>query len=71
MTGQDLVRALINSNLLDREIADFQGDDNGGVTIVIEESSEYIGYDERRFVDMHLNIDRSGKWRCEHNSWVG
>lgn len=71
MTGQDLVKALINSNFLDKEITDFQGDDDGGVSIVVEESSEYLGNDRRRYIDMHLNIDRDGKWQFEHKIWVG
>lgn len=71
MTGQDLVKALINSNFLDREIENFQGDDEGGVSIVVEESSEYLGNDERQYVDIHLNIDRDGKWLFEHKTWVG
>lgn len=71
MTGQDLIKALINSNFLDKEIADFQGNDDGGVSIVVEESSEYLGNDERQYIDIHLKIDREGKWQFEHKIWVG
>lgn len=71
MTGQDLVNALQKSDLLDKEIVGAESDDEGNVTITIEESSKYVGDDEVEFTDFHITISKDGKWRSERVTWIG
>ena len=76
MTGQDIVNALTQAGFLDKDIESFETftyyEQNGpSLKLVFEESSKYIGNDERQFNDINLIINHNGTWRLEHVTWVG
>jgi len=73
MTGRDIVKALTESGLLDKEIESFEYDSSYDpeATAVCEKSHEYIGDDEVKYTDMHLIISEGGKWKLENVVWVG
>lgn len=75
MTGNDIVKALTESGLLDKEIERFEYDPAYGqeAVAVFEESHEYIDWsdDTVKYTDIHLIVSEGGKWRLENMTWIG
>lgn len=73
MTGKDIVKALTESGLLDKDIESFEycSVEDSTAKLVFEESSKYIEDDKMQFNDIHLLISEDGTWRSEHITWVG
>lgn len=70
VTGNDIVKALTESGMLDREIDSVKGGMGDSIVLIFEDSSEYIDEDAVLFNDTHL-IVTGNKWRLEQNKWVG
>lgn len=73
MTGNDIVKALTESGLLDKEIESIEYDPAYGqeAVAVFEESHEYIADDTVKYTDIHLIVSEGGKWKLENMTWVG
>lgn len=73
MTGRDIVKALTESGLFDKEIESFEYDQSlyPEAVAVFEKSHEDLGNDEVQYTDIHLTIFEGGKWRLENETWIG
>lgn len=73
MTGRDIVKALTESGLLDKEIESFEYDSSYGpeAEVTIEKSHERLENDEVKYTDVHLIVSEGGKWKIENVIWVG
>ena len=73
ITANDIVKALTESNLLNKQIETIEYDSAYDTKVIIsfEESHEYIGDDEVKYNDIHLIVYGNGKWTLEHISWCG
>lgn len=72
MTGNDIVKALTHSGLLDKEIESIEFDScDWEAVFVFEKSHEYIGEDTVRYHDVHLVIGDDGKWKLTNEIWIG
>ena len=72
VTGNDIVRALTESGLLDKEIfsIEYENDNENGAEFVAEGSSRYLGDDQMEYIDMELVVDEHG-WKLTTDRWVG
>lgn len=72
MTGHDIVKALTESGLLDKEIESFDYDvsDSSKALAIFEKSNEYLGNGRRKYTDIHLIISEDGKWALENVTWI-
>lgn len=73
MTGRDIVKALTESGLLDREIDSFEYASLYGpeADVIVEQSHERLENDEVKYTDIHLIVSEGGKWKLENETWVG
>ena len=72
MTGNDIVKALTDSGLLDKEIENIEFDsDDWETKFIFEESHVYVGEDTVMYHDVHLVISKDGKWKLTKETWVG
>lgn len=73
MTGRDIVKALTESGLLDKEFESFEYDRPYGpeAIAVFEKSHERLENDEVKYTDINLIISEGGKWKLENEAWVG
>lgn len=73
LTGNDIVKALTESGLLDKELESFEYNFSYGLEadVVFEKSHERLENDEVKYTDIHLIISEGGKWKLETEVWVG
>lgn len=73
MTGNDIVKALTESGLLDKEFESFEYDFSYGEegVFVCEKSHERLENDEVKYTDIHLIVSAGGKWKLENEVLVG
>lgn len=73
MTGRDIVKALTESGLLDKEIESFEYDSSYSpeAEVIVEQSHERLENDEVKYTDIHLIVFEGGKWKLENETWVG
>lgn len=74
LTGNDIVKALTESGLLDKELESFEYNFSYGEELgvfVCEKSHERLENDEVKYTDIHLIVSAGGKWKLENDVWVG
>lgn len=72
LTGNDIVKALTESGLLDKEIVSFEYFSYDLKAIaVFEKSYERLENDEVKYTDINLIVYAGGKWKLENEVWVG
>lgn len=73
MTGHDIIKALTESGLLDKEIESFEYNSSYGpeAEVIVEQSHERLENDEVKYTDIHLIVSEGGKWKIENVIWVG
>lgn len=73
MTGRDIIKALTESGLIDKEIESFEYNRayDPEATVVHENSHERLKNDEVKYTDIHLIISEGGKWKLKTEIWVG
>lgn len=73
MTGNDIVKALTESGLIDKKIVSFEYDYSYDpkAIFVYETSHERLENDEVKYMDIRLTISEGGKWTLENLTWIG
>lgn len=73
MTGRDVIKALTESGLLDKEFESFEYERPYGPEMIVtfEKSHERLENDEVKYTDIELTIFEGGKWKLEDVTWIG